>query len=73
MNRYRGTEIAAAVAAGPLARHAMWWRTCLDRIERLNPVLNAFTAVTAERARAKAAAVDARRGQRDRWRACRSR
>jgi AtzE family amidohydrolase len=32
---------------------------CLDRIERLNPVLNAFTAVTADRAHAKAAAVDA--------------
>jgi aspartyl-tRNA(Asn)/glutamyl-tRNA(Gln) amidotransferase subunit A len=32
---------------------------CLDRIERLNPVLNAFTAVTADRARAKAAALDA--------------
>jgi aspartyl-tRNA(Asn)/glutamyl-tRNA(Gln) amidotransferase subunit A len=31
----------------------------LDRIERFNPALNAFTAVTAERARARAAAVDA--------------
>jgi aspartyl-tRNA(Asn)/glutamyl-tRNA(Gln) amidotransferase subunit A len=32
---------------------------CLYRIERLNPVLNAFTTVTADRARAKAAALDA--------------
>jgi aspartyl-tRNA(Asn)/glutamyl-tRNA(Gln) amidotransferase subunit A len=32
---------------------------CLDRIERLNPVLNAFTAVLADRARDKAAAMDA--------------
>jgi 1-carboxybiuret hydrolase len=33
--------------------------SCLARIEQLNPVLNAFTAVTAERALAKAAQVDA--------------
>ena len=49
---------------------------CLDRIDRLNPVLNAFTAVTAERARAKAAALDAAiaAGESpDRWPACRSR
>jgi 1-carboxybiuret hydrolase len=32
---------------------------CLARIDRQNPVLNAFTAVTAERALAKAAALDA--------------
>ena len=33
----------------------------LARIGRLNPALNAFTAITAERARAKAKAVDASR------------
>ena len=51
-------EIAAAVAAGR-TRATDVVASCLERIERLNPVLNAFTAVTAERARAKAAAVDA--------------
>ena len=35
---------------------------CLARIERLNPVLNAFTAVTAERALQRAAALDAAEG-----------
>jgi 1-carboxybiuret hydrolase len=51
-------EIAAAVGSGRL-RATDVVAACLDRIERLNPVLNAFTAVTADRARAKAAAVDA--------------
>ncbi len=51
-------EIAAAVGAGRL-RATDVVAACLDRIERVNPVLNAFTAVTADRARAKAAAVDA--------------
>jgi 1-carboxybiuret hydrolase len=52
------TEIAAAVGSGRL-RATDVMSDCLDRIERLNPVLNAFTAVIADRARAKAAAVDA--------------
>ena len=51
-------EIAAGVASGGL-RATDVVAACLDRIERLNPVLNAFTTVTAERARARAAAVDA--------------
>jgi AtzE family amidohydrolase len=52
------TEIAAAVGSGR-ARATDVVTGCLDRIERYNPVLNAFTAVTAERARAKALALDA--------------
>jgi 1-carboxybiuret hydrolase len=52
------TEIAAAVGPGR-TRATDVMTACLDRIERLNPVLNAFTAVTAERARAKALALDA--------------
>lgn len=51
-------EIAAAVASGK-QRAADIVEAALARIERLNPLLNAFTAVTAERARAQAAAVDA--------------
>jgi AtzE family amidohydrolase len=51
-------EIAAAVESGRV-RATDVVAACLDRIERLNPILNAFTAVTADRARAKAAAVDA--------------
>ena len=43
------TEIAAAVNAGQL-RATDVVTECLDRIARLNPRLNAFTAVTAERA-----------------------
>ncbi len=52
------TEIAAAVGSGQ-TRATDVMTTCLDKIGRLNPVLNAFTAVTAERAMAKAAALDA--------------
>ncbi|HEY0183550.1 MAG TPA: AtzE family amidohydrolase [Rhodopila sp.] len=52
------TEIAAAVASGRTSATAVV-NDCLARIERLNPLLNAFTTVTAERARAKAAAMDA--------------
>ena len=49
--------IAAAVAGGELrAREIV--EACLARIERLDPGLNAFTTVTAERARARADAVD---------------
>jgi 1-carboxybiuret hydrolase len=52
------TEIASSVGSGR-ARATDIVTACLDRIERLNPVLNAFTSVTAERARGKAAALDA--------------
>ena len=51
-------EIAAAVASGRISAGAVV-AACLERIERLNPVLNAFTAITADRARAKAATLDA--------------
>ncbi len=51
-------EIAAAVSSGRATAQEVM-TACLDRIARLNPVLNAFTAVLADRARAKAAAIDA--------------
>jgi AtzE family amidohydrolase len=53
-------EIAAAVAAGRLSAAAAV-EAALARVARLNPTLNAFTAVAAERARAKAKAIDAAR------------
>ncbi len=53
-----GTEIAAGVAAGTL-RAADVIATTLARIERLDRKLNAFTAVLADRARTRAAAIDA--------------
>jgi AtzE family amidohydrolase len=56
------TEIAAAVASGRTSATAVITE-CLERIERLNPVLNAFTTVTADRARARAAAIDAAGGK----------
>src|SRR5580704_1687714 len=46
----RGDTTACSVVDGALAR-----------ISRHNPILNAFTAVTAERARARAQAIDAAR------------
>ncbi len=50
-------DIAQAVSAGTMsATEVVDWQ--LARIEQLDPVLNAFTTVTAERARAKAKAVD---------------
>ncbi|WP_279356149.1 AtzE family amidohydrolase [Methylobacterium indicum] len=52
--------IAAAVAAGRLTA-ASAVETALTRIAALDPDLNAFTDVTAERARARAAAIDAER------------
>src|ERR1700712_1227111 len=52
------TDIAAAVASGRSTAAGVM-TACLDRIERLNPVLNAFTAVTADRARSRAGALDA--------------
>jgi 1-carboxybiuret hydrolase len=51
-------EIAEAVASGQTTALAVI-DNALARIEKLNPTLNAFTAVTAERARAKARTVDA--------------
>jgi aspartyl-tRNA(Asn)/glutamyl-tRNA(Gln) amidotransferase subunit A len=50
--------IAADVADGRLTATAVIAAT-LARIERLDPRLNAFTAVTADRARSTAAAIDA--------------
>jgi len=55
-------ETAGELAADVTARRrgaSEIIEAALGRIERGNPRLNAFTAVTAERARAKAAAVDA--------------
>ena len=52
-----GSEIAAAVAAGETTALAVT-EQLLAAIAARNPTLNAFTAVTAERARAKAKAID---------------
>ncbi len=52
------TQIAAGVSTGTLKASGIVAET-LARIDRLNPRLNAFTAVTADRARARAAAIDA--------------
>lgn len=51
-------EIAAAVQGGRTTAAAVA-EALLARIEAVDPAVNAFTAVTAERARAEAAAVDA--------------
>jgi 1-carboxybiuret hydrolase len=51
------TEIAASVAAGTLTASAVV-EAALGRIAARNGVLNAFTDVTADRARARAAAID---------------
>ena len=53
-------EIAHAVGAGEQSALGVV-DAALSRIAKLNPTLNAFTAVTAERARAKARAVDGAR------------
>ncbi len=54
--------IAAAVGSGEVqAREVV--QSALGRIAALNPVLNAFTDVTTERALARAAALDAARAQ----------
>jgi len=55
-------EIARAVTAGETTALAVT-EAALNRIEARNPVLNAFTAVTRERALAKARALDAARSQ----------
>jgi aspartyl-tRNA(Asn)/glutamyl-tRNA(Gln) amidotransferase subunit A len=54
-------DIARAVAEGATTAAAVV-EAALARIAAQNPSLNAFTDVTAERARAHAAAIDARRG-----------
>ena len=58
-------DIARAVASGETSAVAVVEAT-LARIATLNPLLNAFTAVTAARARKRAAALDARRAAGDR-------
>jgi AtzE family amidohydrolase len=55
-------DIARAVARGEITATAVI-AAALARIAAHNPVLNAFTDVTAERARARAAAIDARRAK----------
>jgi 1-carboxybiuret hydrolase len=52
------SEIAQAVAGGKMSALAVT-EAALARIAKHNPVLNAFTDVTADRARAKARAIDA--------------
>src|ERR1043166_5907677 len=54
------TEIVAAVAAGTTTARAVIDAT-LNRIAARDGVLNAFTDVTASRARARAAAIDVER------------
>jgi 1-carboxybiuret hydrolase len=56
------SDIAASVASGRSSATEVVG-ACLDRIGRLNPVLNAFTAVLGDRARARAAAIDAAGGK----------
>jgi aspartyl-tRNA(Asn)/glutamyl-tRNA(Gln) amidotransferase subunit A len=51
-------EAAAAIAQGKLSAEALL-EACLDRVERLQPVLNCFIRVTAERARQHAREADA--------------
>ena len=53
-------EIARAVAGGETTALAVI-EAALARITKRNPLLNAFTDVTAERARARAKALDAAR------------
>jgi aspartyl-tRNA(Asn)/glutamyl-tRNA(Gln) amidotransferase subunit A len=56
------SEIACAVLTGERSAAAVV-ETTLTRIKKLNPKLNAFTDVTADRARAKARAIDQARQQ----------
>ena len=51
-------EIAGAVSAGTVGARAVM-AACLDRIARIDPIVNAFTDVLAERALARAEAMDA--------------
>jgi 1-carboxybiuret hydrolase len=57
-------DIAAAVEKGEVTVTAVV-EAALDRIERKNPAINAFTDVTAARARQRAAALDLRRAKGD--------
>ena len=52
------SDIARAVASGAASASSVT-EAALSRIAKLNPVLNAFTAVTPERARAQAKKIDA--------------
>ena len=60
--RATATDIARAVAQGAISARDVVDAT-LTAIARINPKINAFTQVTAARARAKAAAIDADRGR----------
>jgi aspartyl-tRNA(Asn)/glutamyl-tRNA(Gln) amidotransferase subunit A len=51
-------EAAAAIAQGQLHAEALV-EACLDRVERLQPVLNCFISVTGEQARERAREADA--------------
>jgi aspartyl-tRNA(Asn)/glutamyl-tRNA(Gln) amidotransferase subunit A len=51
-------EAAAAIAQGKLSAEELA-EACLDRVERLQPVLNIFISVTAEKARQRAREADA--------------
>src|SRR3984893_13024469 len=62
LTRASAADIAAAVAAGRVTA-ADVTDGALARIAARNPALNAFTAVLAERARAKARALDEARGK----------
>lgn len=53
-----GHEATAAIKSGRITARALV-RATLDRIEAINPVINAYTLVTHERALAEADAVDA--------------
>lgn len=55
---FTALEIAAAIRAREITARAVVEQT-LEHLATANPALNAFTAVTADRARAEAAAVDA--------------
>jgi aspartyl-tRNA(Asn)/glutamyl-tRNA(Gln) amidotransferase subunit A len=56
------TEAVSAIQSGTLSPVALT-DACLDRIERLNPRLNAFITLTAETARAEALAAEKSSGQ----------
>ncbi|MFD0867339.1 amidase, partial [Tessaracoccus lubricantis] len=53
-------ELGRLMAAGELTSEELT-RACLEQIEALNPIVNAFLAVDPEHALAQARAVDARR------------